>query len=322
MKFFKQVLLPFLAIIFFAILVFFILDYFDFFKQSKFDLPNRYQKENAPLIISGTASVSEVLEDLAYKNTVGLSSDTDTVNEYYKNITRIGSSKNLNISLINKINADIFLSDKKSEINTRQAFSTRKNNSMQFSFLDFSTYQACLSSITEIGKITNKEKDANQIIQTIEAKILEIRREFYYVKSPRVLLLIHSDSNIFMGTEYSFLGSILSVMNIHNIANDLNTSESKYLFCDLKKIKDLNIDLIINIHENDFKYEINSKNLINNLINNLEQKNEFILKNQIRLLQENNFCKSYLLDKSYTKNATSLNIIDIAEKLKELIYLK
>ncbi len=207
-------------------------------------LPNRTVKNQELSIIAGTMSLAEILDDLGYKNVVGVPSSRHPVPDRYKDAVKIGRPMQPDLETVKRLNPDLYLSSVGSKPTIERLFANRQ---IKTEFFNLDSYEECLNSIKQLGVITSKEKEAERVIQTIEAKVLELRRSISGKKSPKVLMILGSPKKLMMGTKNCYTGSLMEVLKIHNIAGDIGNFDKTYVPIDIEEIVKHQPDVIIRL---------------------------------------------------------------------------
>lgn len=271
----------------------------------KRELPDKTVKEAGPSAIAGTMAIAGILSDLGYKNVVGIPSSRHMPPEMYKNVTRIGHQTRPDLETVKRLNPDLFLSSLASKPLIEKLLS---NHNIKTAFLDLDTYTACLNSIRRLGDLTFKQKEAARVIQTIEAKTLELRRSVNGKKSPKVLMILGSPKRLLMGTKYCYTGSLMEVLKIHNIANDIAGLKKAYVPINMEEIVKLQPDIIIRLTHT--KPEETAELL----------KKEFAQNEIWQKIRAVKTGRVYDLDSELYIVAKNMKIGRAVENLKELIY--
>ncbi|EMB24712.1 ABC transporter substrate-binding protein [Treponema denticola] len=277
----------------------------DFFKQDKKDLPDRTTAEAGPRVIAGTMSIVEILDDLGYKNVAGVPSSRHAMPELYAKTEKIGMPLQPDIETVKRLNADIYLASLGSKPTLDKIF---QNQNIKTEYVDLNSYEACLNTIRHLGEMTSKQKEAEHVIQTIEAKTLEVRRATYGKKSPKVLMLLGSPKKLMMGTKNCYTGSLMEVLKIHNIANDIGNFDKSYVPINIEEIVKHQPDVIIRLTHT------NSEDTAESLRAEFA-KNEIWQK--VKAVKED---KIYDLDSNLYTVSRNIKIMQAVENLKEIIY--
>ena len=268
-------------------------------------LPDRSVKEPGPTVIAGTMAIAEILSDLEYKNVIGVPSSRHSLPELYKNTVKIGHPSRPDLETLKRLNADLFLTSLTSKPLLEKYFI---NQNIRSEFFDLGTYQACLDSIKRLGELTFKQRQAARVIQTIEAKVLELRRSIHGKKSPKVLMILGSPQKLLMGTRHCYTGSLMEALKIHNIAADIADFDKPYVPINVEEIIKRQPDIIIRLTYT--KPEKTAELL----------RKEFAqseIWNKVKAVQTN--CV-YDLDSELYIVSKNIKINNAAENLKELIY--
>ncbi len=299
--------MKYLKLGFVFILVFYFTSCFEelnFLKQNESDLPNLQTGDSNPLLIAGSANILEILEDMNYKNVLGITENAKPVNDYYKRLPLVGNSIEPDLILVKNLRPDFYLSNLKYKKDLNEKF---KNENISIRYFDFSSYENCLNSIIELGKLCNKKNSADQIVQTIETKILELKREIYNKKKPKVLFLLFKEDSIFVGTKNSFVGSLLEVLNVKIIDAYSKTYSEPYIAYDVNLINKYNPDHIVCI-----KDETLQENIFEEYKQTVEQELE-----STEAIKNKNY---FLLPDNLFVDSGAFKIMHAAEKLKTIIY--
>ena len=276
-----------------------------FFKKDKATLPDRTTAKAGPRVIAGTMSIVEILDDLGYKNVAGVPSSRHPMPELYAKTEKIGMPLQPDIEMVKRLNADIYLASLGSKPTLDKIF---QNQNIKTEYVDLNSYEACLNTIKHLGEMTSKQKEAEHIIQTIEAKTLEVRRSIYDKKSPKVLMLLGSPKKLMMGTKNCYTGSLMEVLKIHNIANDIGDFDKSYIPINIEEIVKHQPDIIIRLTHT------NSENTAESLRTEFA-KNEIWQK--VKAVKED---KIYDLDSNLYTVSRNIKIMQAVENLKEIIY--
>ena len=117
-------------------------------------------------IISLVPSITELLADLGLENeTVGITKFCVHPTNWYKNKIRIGGTKNVNISLVKTLQPDLIICSKEENIKEQV-----DELAAEFPVLltDVCNFEDAIAMIKTIGNITQKNKEAENIISAIE----------------------------------------------------------------------------------------------------------------------------------------------------------
>lgn len=125
-------------------------------------------------IISLVPSQTELLYELGLDEQVkGITKFCVHPEKWFRNKTRIGGTKNINISMIHQLNPDLIIANKE-ENGKEQIEELEKHYPVWIS--DVTTLQDAAWMIAEVGKMTDKILKANEIIQ-------KINENFYYLQT-------------------------------------------------------------------------------------------------------------------------------------------
>lgn len=181
-------------------------------------------------IISLVPSISELIWDLGLQNELtGITKFCIHPDEMYKNKTRIGGTKNINHSLIEKLQPDLIIGNK--EENTREDIDElMKKYPVWMS--DVNTCDDALSMIKELGRITNKESGATEILSKINFPPQNSN------KNKKVVYLIWHEPSFAVGKN-TFIDDMMSKSGFSNCIE-----YTRYPEVSGEMIRDLNPDYL------------------------------------------------------------------------------
>ncbi len=193
------------------------------------------QKQKPSRIISLVPSQTELLFSLGLQNEiVGITKFCIHPLSLCKNKEKIGGTKNLNTDKIFKLNPDIVFANK--EENVKEQITLLKSKGIPIWTSDIKTLQDALSMIHEIGRITDKIKMTNEMIEKIESGFNSLSKRI----PTKVAYLIWKDPYMTIGSD-TFINEMLSKLGLKNIFDD----SIRYPIVTLEEIKIKNPDLIL-----------------------------------------------------------------------------
>ncbi|MCB0408714.1 MAG: ABC transporter substrate-binding protein [Flavobacteriales bacterium] len=185
-------------------------------------------------IISVVPSQTELLFDLGLEDeVVGITKFCIHPQVWFKNKKRVGGTKNLNIDKIKELQPDLIIANK--EENTQEQIEQLQQLFPVWTS-DISNLNDSVQMIQEVGKLTGKQAQSNQIVE-------KIANEFRKLKSlkntKRVLYLIWKEPYMSVGFS-TFIHDILNKAGFENVTQN----DERYPNLDLKEIANLKPDLI------------------------------------------------------------------------------
>jgi ABC-type Fe3+-hydroxamate transport system substrate-binding protein len=162
-------------------------------------------------IISLVPSQTELLYDLALDAGVtGITKFCCHPTHWFRNKTRIGGTKSINIELIENLAPDLLLANK--EENRREQIETLSANYPVW-VSDVHDLHTAYEMIRMVGTITGKDVKAAEIIKTIQARFQSIRPS---VKKQKVCYLIWQQPYMTIGGD-TFINFMLQQCGFENI---------------------------------------------------------------------------------------------------------
>lgn len=130
--------------------------------------------------------------------------------KWFKNKSRIGGTKELNISKILDLKPDLVIGNK--EENTREDIEELERNGVKVWMSDINSFDEALTMIKQLGTIVNKNKEANQLCEAITHGFQSLRN---VGKGKSVLYLIWDEPPIVVGKN-TFIHSVIEQLGFLN----------------------------------------------------------------------------------------------------------
>ena len=182
---------------------------------------NRISIETVPhKIVSLVPSQTELLHYFGLEQSViGITKFCIHPQIWFKNKTRIGGTKNLNIEKIKELNPDIIIGNKEENVK-EQIEELQKYFPVWMS--DISSLDDSYKMILSLGEIFDKKEISYSLVKSIKYNFLELTNTIANHNS--VLYLIWNKPIITVGSN-TFIDSILSTLNLKNIITDVRYPE-------------------------------------------------------------------------------------------------
>lgn len=163
-------------------------------------------------IISVVPSLTELLSDLNLEDEViGITKFCIHPEKWFRNKTKVGGTKKLNINLIRELSPDLIIANKeeniKEEIESCQEFS-------EVFVSDIATYTEALQCIQKIGQLTHREEEAAQIVHKIEDafNLYKLKK----VEKKKAVYLIWKDPIMTVGGD-TFINNMMDLAGFANV---------------------------------------------------------------------------------------------------------
>ena len=186
-------------------------------------------------IVSLVPSLTELMFDLGLEEElVGRTKFCIHPQNRIKSVPKIGGTKNVNISAVIDLKPDLILANK--EENTKQDIEALIP-SAKVHVTDISNYQEALMAIQEIGELTNRQIEAQNLIQKIESKF-SMLSDLPLAKK-KVCYLIWNDPLMTVGHD-TYIHNMLVKCGFENVFED----KARYPTISEDEIKHKNPDYI------------------------------------------------------------------------------
>jgi ABC-type Fe3+-hydroxamate transport system substrate-binding protein len=180
-------------------------------------------------IISLVPSITELLHHFQLDNeTIGITKFCVHPQTWFKNKTRIGGTKNINIEKIISLQPDLILCNK--EENVQVQIETLAAT-LPVNMCDVKNYEDALQMIETIGILTNKSNESKQLIKNIEFSFQQ--SNISSSKKIKTAYLIWKEPYMTVGGD-TFISSMMEKAGLENIYNNEDRYPTKSII-DLQK---------------------------------------------------------------------------------------
>ncbi len=169
-------------------------------------------------IISTVPSQTELLYDLGLGDEViGITKFCVHPEEWFRNKTRIGGTKNLNIKKITDLDPDLIIANKEENVK-EQIDELQKHFRVYVS--DIKNLDDALKMIHEVGELVNRKKEAENMIEGIKRNFEEFKVQGSRFKATTVLYLIWRNPFMTVGMD-TFIHDMVTGCGLKNIFSEL-----------------------------------------------------------------------------------------------------
>ncbi len=184
-------------------------------------------------IISAVPSLTELLYHLGLdEEVVGITQFCTDPESWYQEKTRIGGPKKLNLERIQSLQPDWILASKEENIKEQIEYCATFANIL---LTDVCNYEDALAMIREVGKTFNREQEALNIHNNIQAAFSGLQK----LKSQRVLYMIWKNPLMSVGGD-SFIHDMLQRCGWDNVLGD----KMRYPSFSETEMQELNPDIV------------------------------------------------------------------------------
>lgn len=197
------------------------------------------KSEDKLRVVGGTVGICGILEKLGYTNVIGIPTSHYSIADDYKEAVEIGQPMKPNAEIIKSIEPDLFISEKSLEDANKQNLD---NLGINYEFIDLHSYDSVIDSIRQLGEKLDKKENGEKFIEEISKKEEEALKLAAGKDSPKVLFLFGTPKSVMVGTNTSFLGSLMDKLHIDNVGD---VGKQPYLPLSLEDIVAKNPDVIL-----------------------------------------------------------------------------
>lgn len=204
--------------------------------------------EKAPeRIITLTPSNTEILFGLGLNDEIIAVNDNDTYPEQALSKESVGGME-FNLEQIISLQPDLVVAHESGLYSfNEQAIAQLESVGIPvFVVKDAKTFEETYETIEQIGKLTNKEKEAEEMIVSIKEGIEEIEVKVADLEEKSVFVVVGTNPQLYVAGQETFISEMLEVLNVENAVPELGWPQ----YSSEQFVKS-NPDIILVTYEND-----------------------------------------------------------------------
>lgn len=198
------------------------------------------QDDTENRIVALSVSLVDILSELDIE-LVGVPTTQYTLNEKAADVTKVGLPMSPDIEIIAGLNPTHVLS-----LTTLESMVSEKLSTIgiEGTYLNAENIDALKESITTIGEMFGREKEAAELVTNFEADINATIESVKGKDSPKVLVLFGFPGNYMAGTASSFVGQMVEMLGGVNVVPD---SSAAYASVNLEAVLVEQPDIILRL---------------------------------------------------------------------------
>lgn len=191
---------------------------------------------------------------------VGVPTSTNPIPTDFDSVTRVGSPMAPDLEVISNLQTELIVGAASLQESLDKAL---EGMNLPTAYLPTDSYEDLKLSFKVLGTYFGKEKEMNEIMQTIVAKEQELEKQAAGKELPSVMLVIGTSDSFMVMNDKSYLGSLVERLGAENIATSILKTDSTYSTLNLEEIVVADPDMIFVLasgdhgaNEDKFKQEI------------------------------------------------------------------
>ena len=169
-------------------------------------------------IAATSVATCEILDKLEVDGVVGVPhTDSYELPERYKGATELGGAMSPDMEILASLEPDIVLTPNSLEGYLKEQYD---NAGIESYFLDLKSVEGMYNSITELGKMFDKEDKADELVAEYEKIISGIKKKNEGKEAPDVLILMGLPGSYVVATESSYVGNLVKLAGGNNVYGD------------------------------------------------------------------------------------------------------
>ncbi len=180
-------------------------------------LGNEITVEEAPeRIVSLTPSNTEILFELGLDEEIVGVNDNDNYPEQVAEKTRVGGIE-YNLETIVSLEPDLVFAHESSMFSDELITQLEAANIEVFVVDNATTFEETYETIEEIGALTGRTEQAEEIVENIETKLQAIQDKVKDAEPRTAFMIVGTTPDIYAVGQQTFMNEMLKVINVENI---------------------------------------------------------------------------------------------------------
>lgn len=190
-------------------------------------------------IIATSPAVAQICSRLNL-DLVGVCDTNSTLPKEYESLTKVGMAMNPDLEIIKSLNPDYVLSPNSLQNDLQPKYASAGVNSL---FLNLKSVEGMYSSIEDLGKKFNREKEANEMLAEFHSFMKSYQNTSKGKENPKVLVLMGLPGSYIVATESSYVGNLVKLAGGVNVYGDGDGEE--FLNANTEDMKTKEPDIIL-----------------------------------------------------------------------------
>ena len=196
--------------------------------------------EEAPRLVTTTAAVTNIFHALDL-HLVGVPTTVQALPERYADAVEIGNPMSPDVELIASLKPTEVFSVTSLEYDLKDRFAQLH---IPATFVDLQGLEQMTTSILDIGERYNRQQQATQLVEDMQADISQLQATIKEKDKPKVLILLGIPGSYLVATEHSYIGDLVRLAGGENIAAG---QQAEYLPSNTEFLHQSNPDVILRL---------------------------------------------------------------------------
>lgn len=171
--------------------------------------------EDIRLVITSPA-IAEITDKLELE-AVGICDTSFEIPKRYENVEKIGYAMSPDLEIVKSLNPDYVLSPLTLIEDLQPKYASIQVKSL---FLNLKSVDGLYSAISDLGKILNRDEQAQRLVDEYSTFINEYKEKNKDKVAPKVLILMGLPGSYVVATEHSYAGSLVKLAGGINVYED------------------------------------------------------------------------------------------------------
>ena len=171
---------------------------------------------------------------------VGICQSTSDLPERYDGVTTVGMAMNPDLEIIKSLDPDYILSPATLQNDLQPKYASIGVSSL---FLNLKSVEGMYASIEGLGEKFGREEEAAVMLEEFDSFMTEFAEKNAGKESPKVLVLMGLPGSYIIGTDNSYVGSLVKLAGGTNVYGDGDGQE--FLFANTEDMKTKEPDVIL-----------------------------------------------------------------------------
>lgn len=176
------------------------------------------QTENGGIVVT-SVSIAEIMDKLGLE-LAGVPKTSYDLPERYKNVKEVGSPMSPDMEILADMEPEWVLSPASLQNDLKSKYEQIHANA---AFLDLESVEGMFESITDLGKLFDRQKEADALVSQYETFIQEYQEMHVNEDKPTVLILMGFPGSYSVATDKSYVGNLVELAGGTNVYSGEST---------------------------------------------------------------------------------------------------